>query len=346
MKYFGNLLLFFIIISNTIYSCNKKEKDSIISNKYCENADSLSYTSNNKIVNGCEFNENILNIFPESKSVISIVSDSGLCSGTFITENIILTAAHCFDINKLSNNKKTLDNEIKNITVYSDLSHDIYPLNKNKLNTSSISSLTIHPFFKKNCSNKNNILSGFHQCNFADIAILKSTKKASDLGAKISKITTEISQNENIILVGYGKNKETDLPIKRIKKWGFSKLYDFNFFQFSLSNIKIQNDSYISLGEFYITVMSPYISPSYLDNPRKAFLFVEDDNYGICQGDSGGPLFVKRGHEFLIVGIIHANIGKAPQICEYKKSININIGAYREWLKKETKLLGENISFY
>ncbi|KAB8040656.1 trypsin-like serine protease [Silvanigrella paludirubra] len=346
MKYFSNLLLFFIIISNTIHSCNKKENESIKSNKYCENIDSLSYSNSNKIVNGCEFNENILNIFPESKSVVSIVSGSGLCSGTFIAENIILTAAHCFDINKLSENKKTIDNEIKNITIYSDLSHEIYPLNKNELNTSSISSITIHPFFQKYCSNKNNISNGFHKCNFADLALLKTTKKASEIGAKVSKLTTNDSKDETIIIVGYGKNNDIEIPTKRIKKWAFSRIYEFNFIQFSLSNITVDNNSYISLGEFYKTIMSPFITPSYLDDPRKAFLFIEDDNYGICQGDSGGPLFVKKGNEFLAVGVVHANIGKAPQICEYKKSININIGAYREWLINETKLLGENITFY
>ena len=343
---FGNLIFSISTINIIFLSCNNSEKKTSNSDNYCDISTATSNLTN-KIVDGCSFDSNAINSFPESKSVVSLITSSGFCTGTFIAEHTILTAAHCFNINKVTENETSLNYEINKTYLSTNINHKISLLNQNdSSNKSNISSIKIHPFFLKNCLNEDGRTQTFNKCNFADIAILKTTKGASEIGASVAKISLDILKDESVIFVGYGKSSDIDDESTkiRIKRWGNSFLYNIDFLHFILFKISLEDNSDVSLGEYYKKVMVNYITPSFMNDPRKSFLFTRGVHNGICQGDSGGPIFVKRENEFVTAGIVHANSGKSENICKNKQSINIKIGAYIDWITQETQANGESLT--
>ncbi len=324
------LILFSILI--LIYSCKSEFSFNTRTQNKC---DTSLFSNSNRIYDGCNIDDNFENTYLESKSVVSVRSSGSLCTGTYIGDNTIITAAHCFNMEKIKN-----QNEYASI--YNGLVHS-FNGNENEAKFSRVTKITIHPYYLQNCANPNKTF-----CNFADLAILKTEKSVQQINGFKTKITRDISENEMVTFIGYGKYNDNDTSSIRTKRWGISYLYQLEDSQFItlLSNLFFQN---VSSKVEYFNTMKTKLDIDKNQNLKNGYLFSEGlkNENGFCQGDSGGPIFVKRGNEFMLAGVIHATLGNSNEnICEYKKGMHMNIGSYLNWIQQEALRNGDTVSLF
>jgi secreted trypsin-like serine protease len=351
MRKIFNLFLITTAGAVFLYSCGKAEKESLRTPNKCDVSLLSANQNNNRIFDGCEIDQKTLDAIPQSKATISISTSTGNCTGTFIGNNTIITAAHCFNINNLKGSEEDIQKETNAVYINSSDIHEVPPINSKEnpnLFLTKVTSIKIHPYFLHYCQSGNGQVTAFNLCNFGDLALLKTEKSAAEINSTITKITSDIKNNEKVLFIGYGRMNDNDTPKSRTKRWGISYLYNPDLLQFSLIPIVLPDQTSIPLGEFYKTYLYDYILPQYHDDPRKSFLFtrgLENEN-GICQGDSGGAVFVKRGSEFVAAGVVHANTGSTTEICKSKQSADMRIGAYLKWIRDETTANGDNLIEY
>lgn len=326
-----NILISFSVLL-LIYSCKSEESFNARTKNKC---DTSLFSNSNRIYDGCNIDENFENTYLESKSVVSVRSSGFLCSGTFIGDNTIITAAHCFDMDKI---KK----QIEFASIYNGLVHS-FNGNEGEDNYSRVTEIKIHPYFLENCSNLNKTF-----CNFADLAILKTEKSVQQINGFKAKLTRDLSDSEMVTLIGYGKFNDIDTSSQRTKRWGISFLYqleDSNFISF-LSGLFFQN---VSSKKEYFNSMKTKLDIEMNQRLQNGYLFTQglENENGVCQGDSGGPVFVKRGNEFMLAGVIHANIGDLNEnICKNKKGMHMRIGSYLNWIQQESFGNGDTIFLF
>ena len=351
MRKIFNLFLITTAGAAFLCSCGKTEKESLRTSKKCDISSLSSNKNNNRIFDGCVMDQDSIDAIPESKATVSILTSTGMCTGTFIGNNTILTAAHCFNINNLKSSEEDIKTETDSVYIDSSPAHEFPPINSEEnpnLFLTKITSIKIHPYFLHYCHSGNGKVTEFNLCNFGDLAILKTEKSASELNSLKIKVTSEIKKDEKILFIGYGRNTDNDVSNSRLKRWGISYLYNPDLLQFALLPILLPDNTKIPLGEFFKTHLMNYVLPQYQDDPRKSFLFtrsLENEN-GICQGDSGGAVFVKRGNEFVAAGVVHANTGNSSEICKSKQSADMRIGAYLQWIREETAANGDYLIEY
>ncbi|KAB8038000.1 trypsin-like serine protease [Silvanigrella paludirubra] len=326
-----NILISFLVLL-LIYSCKSEESINTRTKNKC---DTSLFSNSNRIYDGCNIDENFENTYLESKSVVSVHSSGSLCTGTFIGDNTIITAAHCFNMDKIKNQSEFA-------SIYNGLVHS-FNGNESQDNYSRITKIKIHPYFLENCSNPNKTF-----CNFADLAILKTEKSVQQLNGFKAKITRNLSDSEMVTFIGYGKFNDHDTSSQRTKRWGISFLYlldDSNFISL-LSGLFLQN---VSSKQEYFNSMKIKLDFDRNQNLKNGYLFSEglENENGVCQGDSGGPVFVKRGNEFMLSGVIHATLGNSNvDICKNKKGMHMKIGSYLNWIQQEAINNGDSISLF
>lgn len=340
----NNILLIFIFSLLTITSCKNFSKNKPIEQKEC--SINLLQNSQNKITDGCEFNHKTTAVFSESSGVVSVISSTGFCTGTFITEHIVLTAAHCFNLNKLNKNTPDMYHEIGQTFLVSSKHHykfssyaEISPDVKTKTK-----SIIIHPYYLNNCKDDSHEYQTFNKCNFADLALIITEKPAHKIQSSPVPISTKLNNQEPIYFVGYGKFHDQDQSRIRTKRWGIAHLHPVDVLAF-LSIPFGTSRPLEALGTFFQREISPFIPNKFHEDPRELFLFAEGTEHGICQGDSGGPIFIKDQEHFYTIGVVHANEGEKEHICRNKKSINTYIEPFYEWISAEARKINESVYF-
>lgn len=329
------IILITLFISLFLCSCGE-----FLSLKRTSNiCDTSSLFNGHNILFGCSIDHKFYEKVPESDSSVYLnienkMFSSQSCSGNFISENIIITAAHCFY--KSSNNLK------------------IKVTHKNHKGTwKSVlkpRSHTIH-YFYSNLNSKIKRSNRLNISHFGDLALIYFEEGAKTVNAKPVRLTNYVYDNEKSLLVGYGSindnQKESTNPEK---KWGIAYVTEENnLSQLSLSiepeNFKdpsilnIQKKQTINFQEFFnllslYNVISKQYSYGAVHKSMINLYGLENEN-GLCNGDSGSLIFYKRGNEYAGGGIAHMLAGK----CKDKISINTRIGAYRDWIVTESENL-------
>ncbi|WGL59933.1 S1 family peptidase [Pigmentibacter sp. JX0631] len=338
IKYFFLLA----ILVNFTFSCKKNEKKNNSEKNKCSIELLKNNYQANKIVDGCSFNYSVNSVFPEASGVVSLSTPSGFCTGTFISEHFILTAAHCFDLNKMTTSFDDFVNEVENTYATTSTTHNSFNsfevLNNNF--KTKIKNIIIHPYYLENCFDDSKEYQSLNKCNFADLALVYTEKSSFEINAIPVGISHKKNDNESIFFVGYGKTSDKDSNITRTKRWGIAHLHNIDYLSFMLYEM-----DGTSLGAYFKQNITPFISENFQDDPRSLLLFAEGTQSGICQGDSGGPIIIKEKDTFYTIGVVHANEGEKNEICKNKKSINTYIEPFLEWILEEAMQVNEKIVF-
>ncbi|BBH53246.1 trypsin-like serine protease [Fluviispira sanaruensis] len=307
------------------------------------------------IYGGCEITPEVENKLLELNSSVLIntsfygASFGNTCTGNFISENIILTAGHCIT------KKDKADNNlpIMQIAIENEKKVHTHYMEKTIKNPTYV----VHPHYKANAkyveetkSDKNTAQSKnveekgnpFSSDDFADLALIYSPISATELNAKIIRLSESTKKIERVYFVGYGQlSNIDDLSNIKEKRWGTAFITQSVNKDLNSTIFKDQNKKVWHINDFWYTYFAnKYISGQYkTKTPAESFLVTIglQNEEGVCSGDSGGVIFIKRDNEFLGAGVVHASSGK----CSDKVSYNMKIGAYKDWILSESAEIGQ-----
>lgn len=263
-------------------------------------------TASGLIVNGTETKPNE---WPWLASLMLIPTRSFFCGGTIISENRVVTAAHCIHTKRRRNFKRAED-------VVAFLGrHHLYK-DEDDARAFWPKEILIHPDWNANDARYD-----------ADLAVLISDQ-AIQFSSKIfpACLWAFPIDDENVegTVVGWGAseftesiefvNKPRQVQVKRVPSL---KCYqDFHH----LASIS-SNRTFCAGGIA--------------------------ENSGPCTGDSGGGFFVEIDNVWYIQGIVSASYITSEKTCDVTKySIFTKINEFKDWLRHDSKVFNVDIQCY
>lgn len=264
----------------------------------------------NGIVGGVEVAETDA----EARMAVALINQASgeICTGTLITENIVLTAAHCVVLHVKGESIMTnylipaQPNDLMVAFGTKPFSEDV--------ETRAIRSFRIHENYKG--SGKGD-----------DLAVLRLDEKAP-AGTAIARlpVTDELNSLEAVFFtaVGYGRTNG------KIDK----RAVDANG---ELLPREDAGEGVLRKVEMRATVSFGYFS---------AFTAAQKDGRGVCFGDSGGPALKTQNNRSIVIGVASAvltddsaNIdAENYDSCSYA-SIYTNVFTYKRWITDTIKAL-------
>uniref|UniRef100_A0A0N4ZN95 Peptidase S1 domain-containing protein n=1 Tax=Parastrongyloides trichosuri TaxID=131310 RepID=A0A0N4ZN95_PARTI len=217
-----------------------------------------------------------------------------ICGSTLIGRQFLITAAHCFGNIKEKNFEKT-DYKI------------LFGSNeRNKGINYTISSISIHPYYKKN----------FIAYEY-DIALIKLSKPVN-ITKKLAPIglpKNSVNRDRICIVAGWGMTSEKGEQSKYLKE-----------LQLPILSNEICNDFMHYRG--LINTLSSFCA-GYSDGRDDA-----------CKGDSGGPLMCLENNSWEIHGVISWGVGCAKR---GYPGVYTSVFLMRSWIFSEIIRLNSNI---
>ena len=215
------------------------------------------------------------------------------CGASILSNTYILTAAHCFDKQKLYNKGDTVP---KYIYAYLN-DFDTNKRDESKITTAK--SVKLHPSYDETG----------HPTN--DIALVELKDRLDFTALKVNKIcidSTVIGGNRAMTIAGWGKTSESATKMN-------TKLY------------KSTNEKTLTTDDCKATKYDED------DIDDRVICATGDSQFGIqdaCQGDSGGPMFYKVQSQFKQTGIVSWGSGCAE---EGYPGIYTRVSKFAQWVE-------------
>lgn len=236
------------------------------------------------------------------------------CTGTFLTQTVILTAAHCFVPTGVLRTSVQL-------TLFPD------PLGDIEGEIINVKHIIINPHYVKG------------DPNYSDLAII-SLERAPEKAVKPVQLFEGHSQtllNQQLHLVGYGnqfgedmaKEKNIYAPLSELKKTLLNLESSSNDLAF-LTQLLTEGDT-----TDLVSKLGKTLTPE-----ESNMLFFSSIGSGPCVGDSGGPVFLIQDNQPILVGVSRYALG--PDLTNQCKD---GVAGYTfiqyqyEWIRSELKKL-------
>lgn len=279
----------------------------------------------------------------------------GACTGALIDSNIILTAAHCIQAPEDVVRKGGGSLRQKVYVLYG--SNPFCRVDQGDYSRLYlVDSMKVHEDFGKGGGN-------------GDIALLRIEKPMAGERTyyKLEAKTHDFKADENLIAVGYGKNKgysvkeESDSPLKLAmlgsnKKESFAnefirrlfnfipadkkkKLYDDFESELKKNNQQAERASIEVVADDYIKKSFKELYLNYSDS-NENLLFDQSNNEGVCAGDSGGPGLRSVNGSLRIVGVAKSvsAYNSHDDSCSFS-TIYTNVSFHKAWIIKNFNAL-------
>jgi secreted trypsin-like serine protease len=256
------------------------------------------------------------------KSVVKINFDSGgTCTGLLISNQVILTAAHC--VYDFYNEKPVASNSATLTSSFLDKYKRPYQLGR------SLNILIHENFDPESFSN--------------DIALIIIKPVSSSIAAPIAKIQSpkNLKYKEKLTAIGYGltedenKNDFNLLMNSNIPYAAWNPTY-VNYLTPSVINgktiynmIEVALDEKERMGKIATEEWSNTVTDSE-GNITKVKVI------GTCPGDSGGPLLKKVGSAYRIVGITSYGFSEFANSCG-NASLYTSVNDFKSWITNTLK---------
>ena len=229
-------------------------------------------------------------------SAVALFTMNSLCSGVLVSENVVMTAAHC--VSSEAGDLKSIYMGDKASVYYSFFTDD---------RKYEVKNIIPHPEYAGSDN---------------DIALIFLKEKVKEPFKPIS-IFTETDQLKS----GY--------PIRVAGFSLYSKAQRQSFLEFFEKPITNDYEA-SNLSEDLMVNLLTRNSVQLTDiKPEDDFIDMFQGMGGMCQGDSGGPTMIERGGELLLVGINRSVVGNSTDKADCEgMSRSTLVNFHKDWIKK------------
>lgn len=241
------------------------------------------------------------------------VNEGYLCSGTLISENVVVTAAHC--IGKVP--QKMFIVFDPDMTPYWSI-EDL----KSEKKIRSVLSTVVHEKFKKN--HKPN-----QRFDWYDMALIRfaGTLPEGYSPSRLLVDNSEMRSGDSVILAGYGVNQVSVEPTDPPKN-NKDQPNDGSEIYCTSKNlcVKIMSTG-DGLARWTTTVVESV--------QNIEFVLTESKGRGTCVGDSGGSAFVQNGDDYYLAGVT----SRGSTTCD-QSGVYTSVSTLHPWIVKKVSLWG------
>lgn len=253
-----------------------------------------------------------------SQTVVAIIDTefNSICTGSILSENLILTAAHCVD-----------DVEHFNL-------HVVFATNADEVMgsrepdvkaqyTRRVTKMVVHEDYNPEEQNEEN------PYDFSDIAILKikGTIPEGFKPVNLVRNSFDLKRGMNTTLVGYGVSEVQTEPIdpKKVKNLHEAIEYGEVICDDNLQDclkVDMFGDGILRVGHAPI------------EGFTKSEIRLDERDGGTCMGDSGGPAYIEKKNELFLFGIT----SRGSALCD-AVGVYTSVPYHLKWIEKTIQKL-------
>lgn len=253
-----------------------------------------------------------------SQTVVAIIDTefNSICTGSILSENLILTAAHCVD-------------DVEHVNL-----HVVFATNADEVMgsrepdvktqyTRRVTKMVVHEDYNPEEQNEEN------PYDFSDIAILKikGTIPEGFKPVNLVRNSFDLKRGMNTTLVGYGVSEVQTEPIdpKKVKNLHEAIEYGEVICDDNLQDclkVDMFGDGILRVGHAPI------------EGFTKSEIRLDEREGGTCMGDSGGPAYIEKKNELFLFGIT----SRGSALCD-AVGVYTSVPYHLKWIEKTIQKL-------